>query len=240
MKYFYLLLLFISSYCYSQSEILDKYPPNMFFYGKGELNFLKELQSIAKDNEIKPCKNKSDFYKLAWIVYPDKTIKFIKDADTVSVGKNKCAYDFAKRTFKFLQDWNPVIINGKSYAALVQYEIYPSDILAYKIPEDLKQDIQQAQYPGGYERLGRDIERIIQNTMSKYKINLNGETVYVNFKISKNGSMMDVKFSSNIPFTTIDDLILDFKKLNQWKPATKNGVSVESNFRMPMTFSYNY
>ncbi len=65
MKYFYLLLFFISSYFYSQSEILDKYPLNISFYDKGELNFLKELQTAAKDNDVKACENKSDFYKLA-------------------------------------------------------------------------------------------------------------------------------------------------------------------------------
>lgn len=239
MKYFYLLLVLIGGTLYSQSEILDKYPPTQHFYEKGELNFLKELQNAALENDIKPCGNKSDFYKLAWIVYPDKSIKFIKDPDTISVGKSKCAYDFAKKTFRHLTNWNPVIINGKSYAALVQYEIYPSDILSYKIPDDLTPTIQKAEYPGGRDRLSRDIERIIQNTMSKYEINLNGETVYVTFKISKQGLMENINFSSNIPFTTIDDLILDLKKLNKWKPATKNGVAIESNFRMPMSFSYH-
>lgn len=239
MKYFYLLLLFISSYCYSQSEILDKYPPNMSFYDKGELNFLKELQNSAKENDIKPCENKSDFYKLAWIVYPDKSIKFIKDPDTISVGKNKCAYDFAKKTFKYLKDWNPVIINGKSYAALVQYEIYPSDILAYKISDDLLPDFKQAEYPGGKDRFFRDMERIIQNTMSKYRINLNGETVNLSFKVSKEGLMKDIKFSSNIPFTTIDDLTLDLKKLNKWKPATRNEVPMESSFNN-VSISFRY
>lgn len=239
MKHFYLLLIFVCGIFYSQTEILDKYPPTISFYNKGELNFLKELQNIALENDVKPCKNKSDFYKLSWIVYPDKSIKFLKDTDTISVGKSKCAYDFAKKTFKHLKDWNPVIINGKSYAALVQYEIFPSDILAYKITNDLTPSIQNAEYPGGHDRLVRDIERIIQKTMTKYSINLNGETVYVTFKVSKDGLMKDIKFSSNIPFTTIDDLILDFKKLNKWKPGNRNGVPIESNFRMPMTFSYN-
>lgn len=240
MKYFYLILLFTSGVFYSQTEILDKYPPNMSFYEKGELNFLKELQKIAIENEVKPCEKKSDFYKLSWIVYPDKTVKFLKDKDTISEGKSKCAYDFAKETFKYLKDWNPAIINGKSYAAFVQYEINPSDILAYKISDDLTLNIQDPEYPGGYERLGRDIERIIQKTMSKYRTNLNNETVYVNFKVSKEGYMTDIKFSPNIPFTAINDLALDFKKLNKWKPGTKNGVPVEMNFRMPLTFSYDY
>lgn len=238
MKYFYLLLIFISSLFYSQTEILDKYPPNMPFYEKGELNFLKNLQIIALENNVKPCENKSDFYKLAWIVYPDKTIKFIKDPDTVSVGKSKCAYDFAKKTFKHLTDWNPVVINGKSYAALVQYEIYPSDILTYKISDDLMMDIKDAEYPGGRERFFRDMERIVQNTMSKYRINLNGETVSFSFKVSKEGNMKDIKFSSNIPFNTIDDLILDCKKLNKWKPATKNEVPFESSFNTQISFRY--
>ncbi|MFC4686191.1 hypothetical protein ACFO4P_04490 [Epilithonimonas pallida] len=238
MKYFFLLLLFLSSFYYSQSEILDKYPPGVSFYEKGELNFLKELQDAAKENDIKSCDKKTDFYKLSWIVYPDKTIKFIKDPDTVSVGKSKCAYDFAKKTFKYLKDWNPVIINGKSYAALVQYEIYPSDILAFKISDNLTPDFKQAEYPGGYKRFHSDIERIIQNTMSKYRINLNNETVNVSFKISKEGYMKDIKFSPNIPFRTIDDLLLDFKKLTKWKPGTRNGVAVETSYNMPMTFVY--
>ena len=59
MKYFFLLLLFLSSFYYSQSEILDKYPPGVSFYEKGELNFLKELQDAAKENDIK------DYYKFA-------------------------------------------------------------------------------------------------------------------------------------------------------------------------------
>ena len=238
MKYFYLLLILISGTLYSQSEILDKYPPTQHFYEKGELNFLKELQNVALENDIKPCGNNSDFYKLVWIVYSDQTIKFIKDQDTLSIGKNKCAYEFAKSTFKYLRNWNPAVINGKFYSALVQYEIYPSDILSYKISDDLKPDIQQAEYPGGYKRFHSDIERIIQSTMSKYRINLNNETVNVNFKISKEGYMKDVKFSPNIPFKAIDNLLLDFKKLNKWKPGTRNGVAIETSFNMPMTFVY--
>jgi|SRR6218665_882303 len=240
MKYFYLLFLFIASNLYCQTQIFDKYPSGQHFYDKGELNFLKSLQEVALENDVKPCDNKSDFYELNFIVYSDKTIKFIKDSDTISVGKSKCAYEFAKKTFKHLKEWTPLILNGQPYSAAVKYSIYPADILAYKINDDLESEFKQAEYPGGHSRLSLNMEKIIQSTMSKYQINLNGETVILNFKISKSGLMYDFKFSSNIPFTTIDDLKIDLKKLNKWKPATKNGVAVESNYRIPMTFTYPF
>ncbi|KFC23705.1 energy transducer TonB [Epilithonimonas lactis] len=238
MKFLYFLLILLCSNSYSQTTILDKYPPTQHFYQKGELNFIKSLQKAAKDYGVKPCDNKSDFYKLTLIVYPDKTVKFVKDSDSIGVGKSKCAYEFAKETFKYLKDWNPVIIEGKAYAALVNYDIYPADVLSYKITDDLSFDIKNAEYPGGHKRFVKDVERIIQTTMSKYRINLNYETVHLSFTISKEGYMKNIKFSQNIPFRTIEDLLLDFKKLSKWKPGTRNGVSIESNFNMPMTFQY--
>lgn len=238
MRHAIIILFLIFSQTLAQAQILEKYPLGQFFYERGELNFFKELQNVAKANNQKKCENNLDYYKLFFVVYPDKTIRFVKDPNTNIKEQNQCAFDFIKNTFKHLNNWNPAFVNGKAYPAMVELDIYPADVLQFQIADDLTLGFQKAEYRGGYKKLHTDIEYIVQKTMSRYRINLDGQTVRVSFIVSKIGKMKDFKFSSEIPFNVADDLIRDLEKLPNWKPATKNGVNVESNYTMPMTFGY--
>ena len=75
-KYFPLLFFFfLSSATFAQSDILDGYPASQFFYEKGELSFLKDLQDAAVENGLQPCKDKDAHYAPKFILFPDTTKK---------------------------------------------------------------------------------------------------------------------------------------------------------------------
>lgn len=233
------IVLFLSlffSLSYSQTDILDGYPPEQFFYDKGELNFLKQLQEVALKNAVQPCANKNEEYLVKFIVFPDSEIKFVRDPDTLAIAKNKCAFDFSRQTFKFLDGWKPVMHQGKPYAALAEYKIIPNEILMYEINADLQPVFKEAGYRGGKAAFSMQLEKLIQPIFDKYRLQIGNTSLLVSFIVAKDGSMQNINLSHPLFFRVKDEVLEAFKTLRKWKPATKNGVPVEQKANMRIRF----
>jgi len=218
----------------AQQEILDRYPPGDFFYQKGELNFLRDMKNVVLENNIQPCENKEESYQPKWIVYEDSSIKFIKDFDSLKIEQNKCAYNFVKNVFKYLEGWKPVYYEGKSYAVIATYTISPSDIFDLQIDENLTDNYKPAEYPGGMSRFKGDIDRILQPIVDKYPEYVVNEQFFISFKIGKDGIIKNIKIPEKFHFKAKDEIIRKMNKLNKWKPATRNGIKMETNFTIPV------
>lgn len=221
----------------AQTEILDDYPPTQHFYQKGELNFLKDLQKVALENDLKPCENPEEHYQPKWIVKQDSTIVFIKDMDTINIQKNKCAFDFTKNVFKYLEGWNPVFYNQKTYAAIATYDINPSDIFKLQINDDLKPNFTRAEYRGGDTAFRIGVERLINPIFDRNHLTLNNQDITIRFKVSKLGMVKEIKIYPQIPFRIEDEILAAVQQdLKKWKPAMLNGIAVEQQFQINLHF----
>lgn len=218
-------------------DIIDGYPTSQFFYEKGELNFLRDLQNATIENGLKPCSNKEEKYAPKFIVFPDRTIKFIKDQDTLNIEKNKCAYDFTKNVFKYLDKWNPVIFKQVAYPAIATYEINPSNIFEMKINEDLTPNYNPAEYRGGTTAFSIGVQKLIGPIFDNNHMTLNDQVVTIKFVISKLGNIESVKISEDVPFRIEDDILKAVQGLKKWKPATMNGIPVKQNISLSLRFS---
>jgi len=232
-----LFLVLMNEIVFSQTEIYDQYPPGQYFYEKGELNFLKELQRVAKENDIESCKDKNEEYLVKWIIYPDSTIKFIKDMDSVNIQKNKCAFDFTRQTFKYLDGWKPIFHENKNYAVFASYLINPYEIHHIKINDDLTWDVKKAEYPGGNTTLDIDLQRLIGPIFDKNRLSMGNEIIQMTLKISKDGYVKDINFSQPIPFNIKDEILYGLKGLKKWKPASRNGVPIEGTYYLSLRFN---
>lgn len=236
-KYFSILLFFVrSSATFAQSDILDGYPTSQFFYEKGELSFLKDLQDAALENGLQPCKDKEEHYAPKFIVFPDRTIKFIKDQDSVNIAKNKCAYDFSKNVLKYLEKWNPVVIKQVAYPAIASYDINPSNIFEMKINADLTPNFQPAEYRGGSTAFSIGVQKLIGPIFDKNHMTLNDQVITIKFKISKIGTIESVKIAEPVPFRIEDEILQAVQGLKKWKPASMNGVAVPQNVTLSLRF----
>lgn len=224
------------SLLFSQTDVLDRYPVTQFFYEKGELSFLKDLQDAAIDNGLQPCQDNNEHYSPKWIVFPDHTIKFIKDTDTINIEKNKCAYNFAKNVFKYLDKWQPVIVNQIAYPAIATYDINPSELFKYKINADLKHDFQRPEYRGGNTAFAIGLQKLINPIFDRNHLILNNEVINLDFTISKTGMIEDVDLPQSIPFRMKDEILEAVQGLKKWKPATFNGVPIKQKVSVKLRF----
>lgn len=225
-----------SSLLFSQTDVLDGYPVTQFFYEKGELNFLKDLQEAAVENGLKPCQNKEEQYSPKWIVFPDQSIKFIKDTDTININKNKCAFDFTKNVFKYLDKWNPVNINQVNYPAIATYVINPTELFQYKINADLQPDFQRAEYGGGNTAFGIGVKKLIEPIFDRNHLALVNEVINLRFTISKTGTIEDIDIPQTIPFRIKDEILEAVQGMKKWKPALFNGVPRKQKISISLRF----
>ena len=231
-----LLVILFGPSVFSQTQILDVYPPNQYFYEGGEANFLKNLQQTTINNGDQPCANSEEHYLVKFIVFPDRTIKFVKDENLTNIQKNKCAFDFTKNVFKYLNGWTPVIVNGVGYPALAQYDINPSDILKYKINGDEAQNYTSAEYRGGNTAFSIGIQKLLGPIFESNFSSLNDQRIMLRFKISKFGVIEDVEIPHSMPFRLKDEILEAAQGLQKWKPATKYGIPVSQIISVSLRF----
>lgn len=90
-----LFFIFISILSFSQ-DVLEKYPEGQDAYNGGVLHLYKEINQILIAKNLKPCENKNEYYRLNVLVYPDNSIKYVKDENPEYSLKNKCSFDLAR------------------------------------------------------------------------------------------------------------------------------------------------
>ena len=81
-KYFYLRysdLYFCTAKEEAAPVIYENYPKGQSDYNGGNIQFYKELHQLILDKKIQPCENKNELYNVKFVVYPDATIKFVKE-----------------------------------------------------------------------------------------------------------------------------------------------------------------
>lgn len=184
--------------------------------------------------KIKPCENPAEYYDLHLIIYPDKTVKFIKEMDTVKIAQNKCAYDLARNVTKYLNGWKPAIVDNKEVAAITGFKIIPADLFDnYKKGYDPEKSIIRPEYEGGINNFRK---KIVQNVdIRKFKI-IDDFKLTVSFIIEKNGEVTNIELDQSSGFKEFDDMILNSisRIKNKWTPGNISGLPIRYRISVPL------
>ncbi|MFP3592229.1 energy transducer TonB [Chryseobacterium sp. SIMBA_038] len=235
---FILILLMLISLIYNAQQIIDKYPHGIESYKGGNKQFYKDFHDILVEKNIKPCENKNEYYAIDVAIYPDSTIKFVKDDDTLSIQKNKCAYEVTREVFKYLKGWNPLVVDEKQYTAISRHMIFPDYLFEkYKEDYDIKDYYKLPEFiDGGINGFRQKLTKVFNSSAIKSGY----FQVVVTFEIDENGNMEK-------PYLTKESENKSFNKeaLNsvgrikgKWKPATLHGIPIRSKFNLPLTMSF--
>lgn len=93
-----------------------------------------------------------------------------------------------------------------------------------------------AKFPGGMAALQQMVNDSLQYPVEARERRIEG-TVYVTFTIDSSGEVKNPEVSEGV-FYLLDEEALRFvSTMPVWTPATRNGIPVDSNFIMPITFS---
>lgn len=102
-------------------------------------------------------------------------------------------------------------------------------------------DNKKAEFPGGDEAFRKEFMNMVHAYIDMALYAIQGQVTFI-FNIDSKGKINNIdvlpKFKNNEMF--IDDMKYATKKVKgKWKPATKNGVAVDSKFVMKVNFDNN-
>ena len=231
----YLLFLLCSSSMFSQT-IHEKYPDNQTDYIGGNVQFYKDFQQVLKDKNLEPCADKAENLHFRLVVYPDKSIKYVKSEDP-TVETYKCTFELSKQVVKYLKGWNPAEVNGVKVAAATTFLIIPRELFGeIKEGYDPINDLEMAMYEGGIQKFRKKVFQGID--ISGY--NFTGTfRMEATFYIERDGSMSNIELAQSSGLKVFDDMIITSlsKIKNKWKPGTIHGIPVRYKFRLPIAFA---
>ncbi len=239
--------LFFSSFIFFfshslKAQILDDFPKNQEFYSGGLEKLYEKIHQISIDENLLPCDNKKEIYHAKILLTKDGNIKFIKDFDSLSIKKNKCAYDFTLKILKGLKNdknWQPAKIDGKPYDAIVRLFFVPNHIFNFKKNYTPYQYYIPPSYIGGYEKQQKDIQDNFKAIFSDFHVN---GSMFLDFVVDENGEIINPIITPTIDNNEfVSRMKQTLKRLNQkWKPAQMDGVPIKARLSIPLTFSVNF
>jgi hypothetical protein len=224
------------------AQILDEFPENQDFYKNGITALYSKIHEIAVRKDLKACADRKEIYHAKILLTKENQIKFITDFDSVTIQKNKCAYDFTLSVLKNLKDdsnWQAATVNGKKYDAVVRFFVVPEHIANYREQYNPYHFYIPPTYKTGLKKQKKDIE---DNFMAIFQdFHVNG-SLWIDFVIDENGDLTNPIITPE-PQNEIfrQRLTQSLKRLNgKWNPAVLDGIPVKARMTIPLTFSINF
>lgn len=93
-----------------------------------------------------------------------------------------------------------------------------------------------AKFPGGMAALQQMVNDSLQYPQEARERRIEG-TVYVTFVIDAAGDIRHPEVSDGVHYLLDEEALRFVSTMPSWAPATRNGLPVDSNFIMPITFS---
>ena len=93
----------------------------------------------------------------------------------------------------------------------------------------------QPEYPGGMAKLGEYLSQNLKYPQAAMKANAEG-TVFVNFILTKEGDITDVKILKGIGFGADEEAIRVMNQMPRWNPARQDGKAVNVRYNLPIRF----
>lgn len=233
------IFLFLLMVSFSRAQFLDQYPENQDFYEGGLVNFYKESHDYLVKNKIQDC-GPHEIYQPRFIVTAEGSVKLIKDADTASISRNKCAYEVSLALLKNLKKWKPAEVKGGKFGALAEFVLYPVDVMGnYKENYNAATFIRYAQYPGGYEKFKKDFHDEFMTLFMDYQIN--GD-INLEFYVDKEGKISSPRIYPIIYDSKFNaDFLRTLSRLKKvWKPSLYGNIPIKQKILYPMNFSVTF
>lgn len=221
----------------SKSQYL-LYPKFLEPYKGGKGQFYKDFHKILMSKKLKPCENKSEAYYLKVLINEDASIQQVNDQSEVEIiSKNKCAYELSTEVIRFMDKWNPAVVNGIKKRAVAGFFIVPDDLFKkYEegyVPHEDVPSLKNS--PNGFSGFREEVVKRIK--VSDFKWNKEFKIV-VHFDVTKEGKIENVLLDPSSGVKEFDNRIItaieSFK--NEWNPALKEGIPVDYKFRLPLNF----
>jgi len=232
-------LLMILSIGYNGQTVVDSFPEGAESYKGGDKQFYKDFHNVLIDKNIKPCENKNEYYVIDILIYPDSSIKFIKDNDSLNIQKNKCTYEMTREVFKYLKGWNPLIVNNQKFVGLAKYTIFP-DYLFEKYKEGY--DIKDFRKPAEYQDGGLNgFRKKIANSFDMAAVNEAGyHQVLISFVVDENGIMGKpyLEQESNSSSFNEQALMVVGRIKGKWKPGMLHHIPVKYKVKLPLVMTF--
>lgn len=93
-----------------------------------------------------------------------------------------------------------------------------------------------AKYPGGMGALRKLVLDSLHYPLEARERKIEG-TVYVTFVIDASGDVIQAEVSEGVHYLLDEEALRFVSKMPAWTPAMRQGIPVETNFIMPVTFS---
>ena len=235
-------LFFLLGLTFYSAQILDSFPKKQDFYKGGLQELYKDIHSIATEKKLSPCKTK-EIYQAKLLLTKDSKIKFITDFDSISIQKNKCAYDFTLEVLKDLKSndkWLSAKIKDKNFDAIVRLFFVPNHLLDdYKVNYTPFKYYIPVTYKGGVKVMNKDIKDNFMAIFSDYHVN---GRLYLEFVVDENGEIINpivTPMTDNVIFNK--DIVRSINRTKgKWNPAVLDGVPVKSRMTVPLNFSIEF
>ena len=208
----------------THAQVYPSYPFGQNFYEDGIDGLTADMIEAVREKKLKKCSNIDEVYSPSVLVYPDGKINFVKDFDSLTIEKNKCAYEFTKNILSSLKRWKPAIVNSIEVKAITKFKVIP--FLLYhskKKPEE--NIITPPVYSNGTEELDKKVRIVLTKDVLVNTTEYN----FIVFVISEKGKILDAFLSSNqIDRYYATSLASKIKTLSgDWAPATFNSVPMK-------------
>ncbi|KQS89942.1 hypothetical protein ASG21_13275 [Chryseobacterium sp. Leaf394] len=223
------------------AQILYDYPAGQDFYEGGKIGFLREMIDVIHKNKSKPC-DKTEALLMRFVVYPDKSVRYVTDEDKNAVENNKCLKDKVLENLKTLKKFKPAEVNKVKVAAMF-FATFTDDMFtnSFSSKEDFTMPV--------YMHKGKEegIEKFRENFANcfdtrGFRTVGNDYSFKLNFDVSTDGEVgfFYIDNMSNLAdFNTMVVKCASNTKKSYWKAGTYKGVPVKQIFKIPIKFLAN-
>lgn len=231
----YIFVAFILCFMKTSGQVLSQYPEGQHPYVGGNEQFYHDFHRILMATKKKPCENKDELYNLRVVIYPDSTIRFVKDELPEVVEENKCAHLLARDVASYLKGWNPAVENGEKVAALASFLVFPDDLFEnYNDGYDSASRFSQPQFKGGVNRF----RTMVANRIDIAALDAGKQSAVAVFIINEQGKMTDVRVEEPNKHRKLNKMVIDaISSVNEpWIPAKFRGLPKSYTFKLPFSF----
>lgn len=115
-----------------------------------------------------------------------------------------------------------LFISTNLFAQQTEEKLYPIEV--------------DAEFPGGLDTMMKFIGQNLLYPEAARENNISGQVI-ASFVIRKDGTMDSIKIVKGIGWGCDEEVIRVLKLMPVWKPATQNGVTVNTRFNIPVNFA---
>lgn len=222
-------------------------------YPGGMAKFYEFLGQNIKYPDLAKSQNVQGNVFVSFVVEKDGSLIDIKVDRKLGAGTDEEAI----RVLKLAKRWNPGLLNGKpvrvKYNLPIKFAIpgrpkSPEPIDKNKvgaIPSETDTTVYSfvsvsnpPKYPGGTAKFLDFVMDNLKYPAAAKENNIEG-IVFLSFIVEKDGSITSINVDRKLGYGTDEEAVRVVKLAKRWEPATYNGITIRTQYRIPIRFSLN-